>query len=126
MNLQEFNELDESAAMEKLLFCCGCVTWASILNTGRPYNDFEELVDVADSEWWKLSQEDWKEAFAAHPKYVIVSLDLYFYVIQLYRIGDKETLRQVHYPQNTQLCQSWCRNFQIQREVVGKVTNRAG
>jgi 2-oxo-4-hydroxy-4-carboxy-5-ureidoimidazoline decarboxylase len=68
MNLQEFNELDEATAMEKLLFCCGSTTWASILNSTRPFNDLEELCDTADREWWKLSHDDWREAFAAHPK----------------------------------------------------------
>jgi 2-oxo-4-hydroxy-4-carboxy-5-ureidoimidazoline decarboxylase len=33
-----------------------------------PAEDMVELLEEAEIEWWKCSEEDWKEAFAAHPK----------------------------------------------------------
>lgn len=71
MNLREFNQLDDSACLEKLLYCCGSSNWAETLNSARPFDTIDDLHEAAESEWWKLSHNDWKEAFAAHPKYVV-------------------------------------------------------
>jgi len=34
----------------------------------RPFAGIEDLLAKADSLWWSLSEEDWLEAFRAHPK----------------------------------------------------------
>jgi len=34
----------------------------------RPFNSLEDLLARADSVWRSLSEEDWLEAFRAHPK----------------------------------------------------------
>jgi OHCU decarboxylase len=34
----------------------------------RPFNTADELMANADRVWWSLSEEDWLEAFRAHPK----------------------------------------------------------
>ena len=33
-----------------------------------PIEDLVELLDDAEEQWYKCSQEDWKEAFSHHPK----------------------------------------------------------
>jgi len=33
-----------------------------------PADDLVELLEDAEEQWWKCSKEDWKEAFAHHPK----------------------------------------------------------
>jgi OHCU decarboxylase len=34
----------------------------------RPFDGIDDLLAKADSVWWSLSEEDWLEAFRAHPK----------------------------------------------------------
>lgn len=34
----------------------------------RPFASDEELLEVADRTWWALDPDDWREAFAAHPR----------------------------------------------------------
>ena len=48
--------------------CCGSRTWASALSEARPFIDADALFHKADSVWWSLGEEDWLEAFRAHPK----------------------------------------------------------
>jgi OHCU decarboxylase len=38
------------------------------LTDARPFTDVDALFQKADSIWWSLSDEDWLEAFRAHPK----------------------------------------------------------
>lgn len=51
----------------------------------RPFQTSDELLSKADSVWWSLGEEDWLEAFRAHPK-----------------IGEKKAVA----PQSTQ-AQNW-------------------
>jgi OHCU decarboxylase len=34
----------------------------------RPFHNVDDLLTRADSVWWSLNREDWREAFRAHPK----------------------------------------------------------
>lgn len=34
----------------------------------RPFHSIDDLLTKADTVWWSLSEEDWLEAFRAHPK----------------------------------------------------------
>jgi 2-oxo-4-hydroxy-4-carboxy-5-ureidoimidazoline decarboxylase len=33
-----------------------------------PAEDMVELLEDAEEQWWKCSEEDWKEAFSKHPR----------------------------------------------------------
>jgi len=68
MTLDELNSLPEVAAEEEFLKCCGSMHWARRMTDGGPYTDFGHLISEADRVWWSLSDEDWLEAFRAHPK----------------------------------------------------------
>ena len=48
--------------------CCGCRNWARALTEARPFTDADALFHQADSIWRSLREEDWLEAFLAHPK----------------------------------------------------------
>ena len=67
-NLARLNALGAAEAERELLKCCGSTKWAQELAAERPFGGTQELVTAADSIWRKLSQRDWLEAFAAHPK----------------------------------------------------------
>lgn len=51
-----------------MLACCGSKRWARRMARARPFPDEDELFASADRIWRELSEEDWLEAFAAHPR----------------------------------------------------------
>jgi OHCU decarboxylase len=55
-------------ARAELLACCGARIWAQRMTESRPFHRGEDLLDAADRIWRELSEEDWLEAFAAHPR----------------------------------------------------------
>ena len=65
MNL---NDLVPAEAEAAFLSCCGSHAWARRMTEGRPYADHDALLEAADRVWSSLAPEDWREAFAAHPK----------------------------------------------------------
>jgi OHCU decarboxylase len=68
MTVQQLNELPAREATAEFLKCCGSRAWASAMAAGRPYATREELFDKADEISASLTNEDWLEAFRAHPK----------------------------------------------------------
>lgn len=51
-----------------MLKCCGSTRWAREMTDVRPFADVDRLFEEADGIWWSLSEQDWLEAFRAHPK----------------------------------------------------------
>jgi OHCU decarboxylase len=68
LSLAEFNGLDEPSAERRLLGCCGSRRWARELTVGRPFSSLEAIQELGDQVWLGLDEEDWLEAFAAHPQ----------------------------------------------------------
>lgn len=68
MTLEELNRLPEQEAVSALLRCCTCTRWASQLISRRPFESLTALKEASDKIWQGLSDTDWKEAFAGHPK----------------------------------------------------------
>jgi OHCU decarboxylase len=66
--LARLNSLSAAEAETELLKCCGSTVWARTLSARRPFGDAPELLAAADEVWWRLSERDWLEAFAAHPR----------------------------------------------------------
>lgn len=67
-SIKRINELSAGQASAEFLKCCGSTAWAKQMSASRPFSDYEELATKADEIWWALSEEDWLEAFRAHPK----------------------------------------------------------
>ena len=63
-----FNELPEEQAAAELLAVCHSRRWAERVAAGRPYADLAALERAADAVWTDLEPDDWREAFAAHPR----------------------------------------------------------
>ncbi len=63
-----WNELVQQEAQGEILSCCGSRRWAANLSAGRPYASDDELLQAAEEIWWSLEEEDWLEAFRAHPR----------------------------------------------------------
>lgn len=68
MDLATLDALPTAAAAEELLACCGSPRWAAAVAARRPFRDLDHLQQAADEAWWALDEEDWRRAFAAHPR----------------------------------------------------------
>jgi OHCU decarboxylase len=68
MTLEELNSLPSVAADEEFLKCCGSTRWAREMTEARPFASLEELCEKANAVCESLNEEDWLEAFRAHPK----------------------------------------------------------
>lgn len=77
MTLHDFNILPKDELVKELTKCCGSSAWVKGMLEFIPADDMVELLEDAESVWYQCSEEDWKEAFAHHPK-----------------IGDTESLRK--------------------------------
>ncbi len=62
------NSLGEDEARSALGRCCGSGVWARAMSASRPFEDLPALLRLAEREYWKLSEDDWLEAFATHPR----------------------------------------------------------
>src|SRR5207237_8048311 len=68
MELNELNSYPGDFAEAEFLKCCGSQNWAHAMSASRPFLHVAELLEAADKVWWSLGEEDWLEAFRAHPK----------------------------------------------------------
>ena len=68
MTLRELNSLNDVDAASLFRQCCNAGRWARGMAAGRPYSDMQALSDAAGKLFRSLIDEDWKEAFAGHPK----------------------------------------------------------
>lgn len=66
--LDRWNTAEAAAAAHEILPCCGSVAWAEGVAARRPFSSPEELFTVCDAMWEKLGEDDWRDAFAAHPR----------------------------------------------------------
>ena len=60
--------------------CCGAALWVEGMLSRRPFGHRDRVLAAARDEWFRLSPDDWREAFTHHP-----------------RIGDREAMR-VRFP----------------------------
>lgn len=66
--LEALNALSEAEAEAALLRCCGAPRWARLMVRFRPFHTYAMLSDAASDCWRGLTSDDWRQAFAAHPK----------------------------------------------------------
>lgn len=65
MNL---DAMPESQAKEQLRQCCGSSRWVAGMVARRPFGSRETVLAAADEIWASLNGDDWREAFAHHPR----------------------------------------------------------
>ncbi len=53
---------------EQFLACCGSTKWAALMHARQPFSSAEELHAGADAFFVTLVAQDWRQAFAAHPR----------------------------------------------------------
>ncbi len=57
-----------SQAEAELRSCCDSSEWVRQMLASRPFDGSSELLAGAETIWWELDPQDWREAFAAHPR----------------------------------------------------------
>ena len=62
------NSLSAAEAEAALLKCCGSKRWARFMTSVRPFTNRDDFLTKSDHGCSLLSEEDWLEAFRAHPK----------------------------------------------------------
>ena len=68
MTLEEFNKLPSDTALEKLIECCHCRAWATLMESSRPYTDKATLLEKADEYWRNMKELEFLEAFKGHAR----------------------------------------------------------
>lgn len=66
--LDNWNTLTLEDAAMALLPCCGSPAWAADVASRRPLATLPELLAASDAAWWSLTEENWTDAFNAHPR----------------------------------------------------------
>lgn len=66
--LERWNSADAEAAANEILSCCGSRAWAAAVTARRPFASAGELFTISDAIWQNLAEDDWREAFASHPR----------------------------------------------------------
>ena len=65
---QRIDALPKSRAAAELRRCCAAEAWVEGMIAARPFNNWDSLAAAAGNIWMSLSPNDWKQAFAAHPR----------------------------------------------------------
>lgn len=68
MTIAGFDHLPTEKKKELLQQCCGSGCWVNKMLTVFPVEDLVELLEAAEEKWYECNEQDWKEAFAHHPK----------------------------------------------------------
>ena len=64
----KLNRLSSEEAYAELLKCCGSTRWARRVASLKPFWDVTQVLIIGHRVWSELSEDDWLEAFRAHPK----------------------------------------------------------
>jgi allantoicase len=68
MRILYLNSLFDKEAQRFFNTACGSNRWSEIMMSSRPYTDVDAVESAADEAFAGLGEEDWLEAFAAHPR----------------------------------------------------------
>ncbi|HXF94472.1 MAG TPA: 2-oxo-4-hydroxy-4-carboxy-5-ureidoimidazoline decarboxylase [Gemmatimonadales bacterium] len=68
MIAEYLNALGPDAARVALGRCCGSRRWVEAMLAAGPFPDDDAVFGAAERAWWALGPDDWREAFAQHPR----------------------------------------------------------
>jgi OHCU decarboxylase len=66
--LKRWNSLSLKEAALEILPCCGSNSWARQMAALRPIENGDSLLAASDKIWRSVTEADWMEAFAHHPR----------------------------------------------------------
>ncbi len=67
MTLEQFHSLSNQEVSQLLADCNASETWCARVVAARPFNDINALKTAATASWQNLSEQDYLQAFEAHP-----------------------------------------------------------
>jgi 2-oxo-4-hydroxy-4-carboxy-5-ureidoimidazoline decarboxylase len=68
LSLARLNALSHGEAGTLFRSCCAASRWIEAMVNARPFATRTRLFGVADAAWEATGPDDWREAFAAHPR----------------------------------------------------------
>jgi len=68
LTLDELNSLSRVAAARVLYACGGNGRWVDAMLARRPFASVAAVLDACDAAWRDTGPNDWREAFAGHPR----------------------------------------------------------
>lgn len=68
MKLQQLNQLSSKKAYDAFESCCAAPNWVQAMTDARPFEDMMQLHALASQVWNQLSNNDYLQAFEAHPQ----------------------------------------------------------
>ena len=77
MSMERWQRIDGASrgeAAEELRICCAAPGWVERMLARRPFGSLERARAAAREEWFGLTPDEWKEAFAHHPRIGDVSV----------------------------------------------------
>jgi allantoicase len=67
-SVQQLNAVPRDQAVAMLRTFCGSARFAERMADARPFEDAAALQRIAERSFWSLGEQDWLEAFSAHPR----------------------------------------------------------
>ena len=67
-SLRVTTPLERLNIIDLLTRCCGSSRWVEEMAARWPFASDEIMFQTAEQIWWSLSESDWREAFAHHPR----------------------------------------------------------
>jgi OHCU decarboxylase len=68
LSLADLNAMSFERAGEVFRACCGASRWIDGMVVRRPFASTSDVLATADDVWARLGPDDWREAFAHHPR----------------------------------------------------------
>jgi 2-oxo-4-hydroxy-4-carboxy-5-ureidoimidazoline decarboxylase len=68
VTLDELNALASERAAQVFRACCGASRWIDAMVARRPFASTGAAISMADDIWLAMGPDDWREAFAHHPR----------------------------------------------------------
>ena len=65
---QRIDQASVADAVAELRICCGAGRWIDRMLERRPFGSLDRARAAAREEWFALPADDWREAFAGHPR----------------------------------------------------------
>lgn len=66
MTIHEFDTLSPEKLQKTLMECCASRSWINKMMALVPFEDFIELIESAEEQWFRCSREDWREGISGN------------------------------------------------------------
>ncbi len=67
ISVDNLNQLPPHEAEAWFEACCASVSWYQMMAAARPYTKMSNIESIAKEKWALTKEDDWLEAFEAHP-----------------------------------------------------------